>query len=1013
MKGQETDTIVTAFGIDNEELTFGRDPGCGVRLYYRDINLVHCKITFTDRKAFLVVLGSSGLLVDGCRIYPNGTPGGQPTTIPLLNDSEIEIHGKRFRFSYPPKELRAALLATPARNNRRLRLSMINSAQVFSPRPSKDPRENLRILRSPMKNAFRSPGKPSTLSRSPITSAHQDEDDNDDEEPEIVLVDGNHPRVVEEDKDLVILEDVEAPEPQPVVQVQPPKTPQRRRSQSLHRAVLIRSAQRRVIEHEKQRQQEEEEREEEMEVLDTIASDDISGEEDTFAQVQLDHDDQEDYPPSDEETDSDEEEAPEESNQERRKSLWRKSFEKLWPFRSTSPTDEQVAKDKEAEQEEPEESSEEEDEENEAQDQPEALPSLPQPTPIRRPLGTFMTPQVGQKLGPFDRGQSIDPSARGRLGGGPPVRYSLGGEARRVSSGSAWRVKDLVVPLKSETSELTVQPNALSGASRQSQIPEQPQASPVRSRSGVSAEERRAIQERRRSALRDVDSHTYFAGGIPGMSPSKGSASPAKAGSNDANNPFRSVSPTKMASIPPVKDIDRRLSMDEEDEKLDTRSLLERMKETVEGMKKRRSTIGLPPSSPMKPSHDVNPFDDSAHQNAEDDHDADKENDENAMDVDVDMDVDPEPLMLLRSLSKIPSEARSIEGTVQDSTADDVPVISSIVEIAAETSPEQSQDEVVEPLVDSSLPKPPEGRSRTRSRSPQPPSEQAREPVRPTIARRTCKATVEPEDAPETAGVQAPRRNTRKPTRLADQEEPAAPTATTQTRRARKPFTEPEEPQPSRQGRKTPIIGEEPAPAPKRNLRKTSVKEEKDDGAEPQAPGLRRGRIPRAPAASDVEKEASRSAKAPAKRTTSRARVMRSTRLRMTRLKTPPPPKAVAKARKPRTTVKQEEPSTEVLKTSTRSRAAAATKTPAATKGRPRKTPATAPAATQVDLDKENAPGESTSSLGDVDEGVVVKVRTTRKMRTVPVKQEPQEASTTAQPKARAMRTARVRTRTT
>jgi hypothetical protein len=66
-------------------------------------------------QAFLIVLGSAGLLVDGCRVYPNGTPAEQPTIIPLSNDSEIEIHNKRFRFSYPPKEMRAALLATPAR----------------------------------------------------------------------------------------------------------------------------------------------------------------------------------------------------------------------------------------------------------------------------------------------------------------------------------------------------------------------------------------------------------------------------------------------------------------------------------------------------------------------------------------------------------------------------------------------------------------------------------------------------------------------------------------------------------------------------------------------------------------------------------------------------------------------------------------------------------------------------------------------------------------------------------
>jgi hypothetical protein len=190
-----------------------------------------------------------------------------------------------------------------------------------------------------MKNTFRSPTKPSALSQSPITS-NSNHDHEDEELPGIVLVDGNHPRVVEEDEDLVILEDVEAPASRAVVQAQPPKTPQRRRSQSLHRAVLIRSAQRRVIEHETQRQQEEEEREEEMEVLDTISTDDISSEDETSAAQH----EQAEHPPSDEDSDSDEYDTGKPANQEERKSLWRKSFEKLWPFGGPSPTEAEVLK---------------------------------------------------------------------------------------------------------------------------------------------------------------------------------------------------------------------------------------------------------------------------------------------------------------------------------------------------------------------------------------------------------------------------------------------------------------------------------------------------------------------------------------------------------------------------------------------------------------------------------------------------------------------------------------------
>lgn len=223
-------------------------------------------------------------------------------------------------------------------SRRRLRLSMIHSAQVFTPRPSKDPRENLRILKSPVKNTFRSPTKLHAPLRSLVASTLQDE--KEEEANEIVLVDGNHPRVVEEDKDLVILEDVEAPMPLPVIHALPPKTPQRRRSQSLHRAVLIRSAQRRVFEHDRQWQQEDE-GEEEMEFLGTVAGEDTNNEEDICID-QHDRDEQEYCSTSDKEADSNEDEIKREGNQGQQKSLWRKSFERLWLFRNPSLKDAQV-----------------------------------------------------------------------------------------------------------------------------------------------------------------------------------------------------------------------------------------------------------------------------------------------------------------------------------------------------------------------------------------------------------------------------------------------------------------------------------------------------------------------------------------------------------------------------------------------------------------------------------------------------------------------------------------------
>lgn len=200
-------------------------------------------------------------MADGFPLFP--TTAG-PTTVPLGNNTAIEIHHKRFIFTYPPKDLRAMILATPEpdRNGDRrktLRMSMIASAMVFSPRPSQDPRENLRTLQSPLKPSYTSPLKPTHV-----------------EEPEedIVLVETNHPSVVQDDEDnLVILESVQAPIPlqsprrfpQFTPQPQQYQTPRRDPRNSLHRAVLIRSAQRTALKIELQLEEQEE-----MEVEDVV-----------------------------------------------------------------------------------------------------------------------------------------------------------------------------------------------------------------------------------------------------------------------------------------------------------------------------------------------------------------------------------------------------------------------------------------------------------------------------------------------------------------------------------------------------------------------------------------------------------------------------------------------------------------------------------------------------------------------------------------------------------------------
>ena len=244
-----TESVVTSYPIDDEEITIGRDQSCSLRLYYPAVSSLHAKITFVERKAFLIVLGTNGVLLDDEPLFPAAANAPGPMTVPLQNNSVLEIHKKRFRFTYPPKHLRSALINTPTRGTplaagasggptparRPLRLSMIASAHVFTPRPSADPRENLRVLQTPLRAPFA------------------------EEAAEIVLVQSDTPRVVEEDRDLVILDEVE---PEPVLPLPVPAlaaypaTPVRRPRPSLHRAVLIRSAQRAAIQREIQLEEE-------------------------------------------------------------------------------------------------------------------------------------------------------------------------------------------------------------------------------------------------------------------------------------------------------------------------------------------------------------------------------------------------------------------------------------------------------------------------------------------------------------------------------------------------------------------------------------------------------------------------------------------------------------------------------------------------------------------------------------------------------------------------------------
>ena len=48
--GDTEDTPLASFGIDDDELTFGSSTTCGVRLYYSDVDNLHCKIVFDEFK---------------------------------------------------------------------------------------------------------------------------------------------------------------------------------------------------------------------------------------------------------------------------------------------------------------------------------------------------------------------------------------------------------------------------------------------------------------------------------------------------------------------------------------------------------------------------------------------------------------------------------------------------------------------------------------------------------------------------------------------------------------------------------------------------------------------------------------------------------------------------------------------------------------------------------------------------------------------------------------------------
>ncbi|PSS34226.1 hypothetical protein PHLCEN_2v1736 [Hermanssonia centrifuga] len=698
MKRLEPDKVVASFPIDDDEITLGRDPTCSIRLYYDAVSPIHCKIIMVER--------TNGLFVDGCPVFPATASTAAPVTVPLPNNSTIEVHQKRFQFCYPPKELRAALLSTPTptstpdkrRRRRTLRMSMIQSAQVFTPRPSQDPKENLRILQTPLRTPFRTGSgnrrESSPLKRGAYVAEEEDDDDEEELEEDIVLVEGNHPRVVEEDRDLVILEHVVVREPEPAPQhlVQfpipqsaqpPPQAPQTprpsRRAQSrasLHRAVLIRSAHRTALKLEMEREEEEDVEE----VEETIQSG-----------AELEEETEEDERDEKQQNDA----SVQQNEGSGALSGWRKSLSGLaWPFRaSASPAPREEEKNSEQQQYEDhgEENDDEQDDTGEEQDIPKPTPfedqedmdeeeddenvqitySSPRiasqpvvtpPTPrlhiqpqARSPhktmTGPFMTPQVprGRSRGPVR--YSVGGFTPGGIHGAhlpqPPLgglgmagssstsRASVGmrqdgsvggwgSGPRRVRLVEPWKVEDIVVPVAGQGSESDGsrefghqgengednmdedEENRPSAYESVDQAIASTPSTPMRRKEKLSEEERQAILDRRRSALQTPDA--FFGGQAPGarrlslfpLSPTKPTSrseltsTPLPA---VAEAPSRSyISPVKRLGDYDVSEVKEEDEDDHERENMeDTSVLLARMKQMVEGVKRRQS-MGPRPS---------------------------------------------------------------------------------------------------------------------------------------------------------------------------------------------------------------------------------------------------------------------------------------------------------------------------------------------------------------------------------------------------------------------------------
>ncbi|KAG8787996.1 hypothetical protein FRC19_010002 [Serendipita sp. 401] len=217
MSNNGSEIPIASYPIDEVTINLGRSDHntCHIRLLDLWCSDVHCKVIFEEGKAFLIVLGENGVIVDGSNFLPSEDEE-VPTTIPLTNGSEWLISKRRFIFQYPPKDQRAKLLATPMPKSRKsLRMSMVTSAQLWTPTAqSGDLADRLRSLRSPVK------------------PFHEKKD------YQVTLVEGDPLHFAQSTEEVVVVERVEAKLDQEVPK-KPSQTPRKPRQSTLHKQVLL------------------------------------------------------------------------------------------------------------------------------------------------------------------------------------------------------------------------------------------------------------------------------------------------------------------------------------------------------------------------------------------------------------------------------------------------------------------------------------------------------------------------------------------------------------------------------------------------------------------------------------------------------------------------------------------------------------------------------------------------------------------------------------------------------